>query len=77
MGNSRILVEIIGGNMEKPFTMRTNELHLEIVNKLNEAKMPCFVLKTILLEIIKEIEDADGKEIADYLTNKDKEQEEK
>lgn len=70
---------VIGGNMEKPFTIKTNDLHQEIVKLLNEAKMPCYVLKTILYEIIKEIEDADGAEITKYLQeiSKQKEQEEK
>ena len=63
--------------MEKPFTIKANDLHQDILKLLNEAKMPCFVLKTIMNDIIKEIEDADGVEITKYLNelNKDKESE--
>jgi hypothetical protein len=57
---------VIGGNMEKPFTIRVNDLHQEIIELLNNAEMPFYVLKNILIEIIKEIEDSDGKEISKY-----------
>lgn len=52
--------------MNKPFTIRVNDLQQEIIDKLNEAKLPCYVLKNILKEIIKAIEDADGEEISRY-----------
>lgn len=52
--------------MEKPFTIQVNDLHLEIIKKLNEAKMPYYVLRSILLDIIKEIDDNDGAEITKY-----------
>lgn len=64
--------------MEKPFTIRANDLEEEIINLLNEAKMPCYVLKTILTSVIKKVEDADGIEITKYfnnLKNDDKESE--
>lgn len=62
---------IIGKNgrdysMNKPFTIKVNDLHQDIVKMLNEAQMPCYVLKTLLYDIIKEIEDADGAEITKY-----------
>ncbi len=59
--------------MEKPFTIQVNDLHLEIIKKLNEAKMPCYVLRTILNDILKEIEDADGKELNEYFNEIQKE----
>lgn len=52
--------------MEKPFTIKVNDLHQEIIKLLNDAEMPFYVLKSILIEIIKEIEDSDGKEISKY-----------
>lgn len=52
--------------MEKPFTIKVNDLHQEIIKLLNNAEMPFYVLKSILIEIIKEIEDSDGKEISKY-----------
>lgn len=52
--------------MEKPFTIQVNDLHLDLVKKLNEAKMPYYVMKSILLDIIKEIDDNDGAEITKY-----------
>lgn len=58
--------------MEKPFTIQVNDLHLEIVKKLNDAKMPLYVLKTILIDIIKEIEDSDGAEITKYFNEMNK-----
>lgn len=58
--------------MEKPFTIQVNDLHLEIVKKLNDAKMPLYVLKTILIDIIKEIEDSDGIEITKYFNEMNK-----
>lgn len=61
--------------MEKPFTIKVNDLHQEILNLLNEAKMPCYVLKTIMNDIIKEIEDADGVEITKYFNESNKEKE--
>lgn len=52
--------------MEKPFTIKVNDLHQEIIKLLNDAEMPFYVLKSVLIEIIKEIEDSDGKEISKY-----------
>lgn len=53
--------------MEKPFTLKVNDLQQNIVKLLNEAQMPYYVLKNILVEIIKEIEKEDGEEITKYL----------
>lgn len=61
--------------MEKPFTIKVNDLQAEIIKKLNKAKLPCYVLKNILQEIIKAIEDADGEEITKYLNQKQEEKE--
>lgn len=52
--------------MEKPFTIKVNDLQKDIVDLINKANMPCYVLKNILLEIIKMIEDTDGAEITNY-----------
>lgn len=52
--------------MEKPFTIKVNDLRKSIIDLLNEAQMPCYVMKSILIEIIKEIENADGQEITKY-----------
>lgn len=53
--------------MEKPFTIKVNDLHENLIKILNEAKMPFYVLKTILLDIIKEIDNSDNLEINKYL----------
>lgn len=61
--------------MEKPFTIRVNDLQADIVKRLNEAKLPCYVLRNILKEIIKAIEDADGEEMTKYFKELQKESE--
>ena len=61
--------------MEKPFTIKVNDLQENIVKLMNEASLPCYVLKTMLLETIRLIEDADGKEISNYFNEMNKEKE--
>lgn len=58
--------------MEKPFTLRTNDLKEEIVKLINEANMPCYVLKNVMFEIIRMIEETDGQEITKYFEEQNK-----
>lgn len=61
--------------MDKPFTLKVNDLQQNIIKLLNEAQMPYYVLKNILVEIVKEIEKEDGEEITKYLNENLKEKE--
>lgn len=52
--------------MDKPFTLKVNDLKENIIKLINEANMPCYVLKNAMYEIIHMIEEADGQEITKY-----------
>lgn len=58
--------------MEKPFTLKINDLKEEVVKLLNEANVPCYVLKNVMYEIIRMIEETDGQEITKYFNEKQK-----
>ena len=62
--------------MEKPFTLQVNDLKENIVKLINEANMPCYVLKNVMIEIIKMIEDTDGQEITKYFEEENKKKKE-
>ena len=52
--------------MNKPFTLIVQELEQKIVDTLNEAKLPFYVLKTVIRNIYEDIERADNDEIQQY-----------
>ena len=52
--------------MEKPFTLQVNDLKENIVKLINEANMPCYVLKNVMREIIEMINATEGQEITKY-----------
>lgn len=56
--------------MEKPFTLKIQEIEKQIVNIINNSKLPAFCLKEILKSIYEEIEKCDNKEIEDYYNQK-------
>lgn len=58
--------------MEKPFTIKMNDLQKDIIKMLNDAQIPYYVMRTLLYDIIKEIEDSDGKEITNYINEMNK-----
>ena len=62
--------------MGKPFTLQVNDLKENIVKLINEANMPCYVLKNVMIEIIKMIEDTDGQEITKYFEEENKKKKE-
>lgn len=62
--------------MEKPFTLKVNDLKEQIVKLINEANMPCYVLKNAMYEIIHMIEETDGQEITKYFEEENKKKKE-
>ena len=52
--------------MEKPFTLRVEELEQQIIKAVNTSELPAFCVKTILQSILKEVENIDVQEIAKY-----------
>ena len=52
--------------MNKPLTLQVNETEQRIVETLNEAKLPFYVLKTIIKNIYEDIERAENDEIQQY-----------
>lgn len=52
--------------MNKPFTLKLEDLKNKIVEDINNAELPAFNVKIILQEIYKTIEDFDRQEIAKY-----------
>ena len=52
--------------MGKPFTLQVNDLKENIVKLINEANMPCYVLKNVMREIIQMINATEGQEITKY-----------
>ena len=64
--------------MNKPFTLKLEELKNRIVEDINNAELPAFNVEIILREIYKTIEDLDKQEIEKYEREiKDEEKEEK
>lgn len=57
--------------MNKPFTLKIEELKDKIVEDINKAELPAFNVKLILQGIYTTIEELDQKEIENY--NKEKE----
>ena len=56
--------------MNKPLSLKAEELKNEIINKINNIELPAYCIKIILENIYKEIDNIDKKEIEDYLNNK-------
>ena len=52
--------------MNKPITIKMNEATLQIVDILNKSELPAFCLKTIIKDILKEIDNAEQQEIQKY-----------
>ena len=63
--------------MNKPFSLKAEELKNEIINNINDAELPAYCVKIILENIYKEIDNIDKKEIKDYLNNEKNEKGEK
>lgn len=59
--------------MNKPFTLQVLDAEEKIISVINETKMPVFVLKKILENIYKQLEEIDIEEINKY--NKESESE--
>lgn len=52
--------------MEKPFTLKVEDLKNNIINIINEAKMPSFVVKNVLQAIYQEVNKIEQEEIENY-----------
>lgn len=52
--------------MNKPFTLKLEDLKNKLVEDINSAELPAFNVKVILQEIYKTIEEFDKKEIDNY-----------
>lgn len=63
--------------MNKPFTLKLEELKNKIVEDINNAELPAFNVEIILQEIYKTIEELDKQEIEKYqreVQNEEKEE---
>jgi len=60
--------------MDKPFTLKIQEVEKEIVEIINNSQLPAYVLKNILQGIYAEIERVDNEEIAKYNEAQEKSQ---
>ncbi len=52
--------------MNKPFTLKLEDLKNKIVEDINNAELPAFNVQIILQEIYKTIQDLDKQEIDNY-----------
>lgn len=62
--------------MNKPFTLKLEELKNKLVEDINNAELPAFNVKIILQEIYKTIEELDKQEIDNYYKEIEKDKEE-
>ena len=63
--------------MEKPFSLKVQELEQKLINDINSSQMPAYVLKTILKDIYMQIETSESEEIKEYYdSEKEKESDE-
>lgn len=56
--------------MEKPFSLKVQELEQKIIDDINSSQMPAYVLKTILKDIYMQIETSESEEIKEYYDSK-------
>jgi hypothetical protein len=59
--------------MDKPLTLKMEELQNEITQKINEANIPAYCIKTMLRELYEEVDSIDKEEIQrynEYIKNK-------
>lgn len=63
--------------IKKPFTLIVQETTQKLVEDINKAQLPAYVLKNILQEIYTEVERVDNNEIAKYNEEKISQEKEK
>ncbi len=59
--------------MEKPFTLKMEELQNEITQKINKANIPAYCIKAMLKELFEMVDRIDKEEINrynEYMENK-------
>lgn len=61
--------------MNKPFTLKIEELKNKIVEDVNNAELPAFCVTIILQEILKTVQEMDKQEIENYNKEIEKEKE--
>ena len=59
--------------MNKPFTLKIQEVEKEIVEIINSSQLPAFALKQILQGIYNEVDRIDNEEIKKYQEETEKE----
>jgi hypothetical protein len=52
--------------MNKPFTIKVQETEQKIVEIINTSQLPAYVLKTMLINMINELDNIDAEEIKKY-----------
>ena len=52
--------------MEKPFTLKMEELQNEITQKINKANIPAYCIKAMLKELFEMVDSIDKEEISKY-----------
>lgn len=52
--------------MNKPFTIQVQETEQKIVEIINTSQLPAYVLKTMLINMINELDNIDAEEIRKY-----------
>lgn len=52
--------------MNKPLTLSVEELKLQLVETINKAQLPLYCIRIAMQDLIKEVIDAENKEIEDF-----------
>jgi len=63
--------------MNKPFTMQVQETEQKVVEIINNSQLPAYVLKTMFINIINEIDKLDAEEIKKYTIEQQKQSQKK
>lgn len=61
--------------MDKPFTLKVQELEQKLIGNINNSRLPAFCIKVVLQDIMMKIDEFDKEEIQNY--NKNLEENEK
>ena len=60
--------------MNKPISLMVEETKLNIVNEINKSTLPPFCIKTILIDLLSQVNNLEQKEILYYQENLKKEE---
>lgn len=58
--------------MEKPLTLKIQEVEEKLINILNESKLPAYCMKKLLEDIYKQIDNLDIQQMKEYMQQENK-----